>query len=334
MKIALLTGGSNAERFVALGGATEVMESLRKQGHLVTMIDSVQGELEQGSEHAFLAANTYNRPPSQEEISDFEKKENWTKALTSKALIGADMAFLVLHGAPGESGHIQAWLELMKKPFSGSSSLSSGVAMDKDLTKRLLRQRDIPTADWWVETSATKYTMPKRYPVIVKPARVGSSAGLSLVEQSGDFEKALKTALEWDSTVLVEEFVQGREFTVGILDGKALAVGEIIPKAKVFDYQSKYNTEDAEEIFPASLSKPIQEKIQNLALRAHDCLGLGDYSRIDFLMDSEDRLFCLEANSLPGMTRNSLMPQSAAAAGISFDQLCEKICTLAVKQRI
>jgi D-alanine-D-alanine ligase len=208
--------------------------------------------------------------------------------------------------------------------------------MDKDLSKRLFRSAGVPTADWLMTpVPAQEVGGVLGWPVVVKPNKQGSTVGLSIVREARDLAAAVRTAGCFDDEVMVERFIPGRELTVGILDGEALPVGEIITGREVFDYQAKYQRGAASEVFPADLPVTTTADLQALAVRAHRALKLGMYSRIDFRMDPEGRFWCLEANSLPGMTANSLLPQAARVAGIGFPQLVERICRGAlVRKRV
>ena len=246
-----------------------------------------------------------------------------------------DVAFLALHGGRGEDGTIQALLDLAGVPYTGSGHLPSALAMDKDLSKHLFRAHDVGTADWLMATDAS--TPPSAaaverrlgWPVIVKPSKQGSTVGLSIVKQPAELAGAIAEAFEHDDEVMIEQFIAGRELTVGILGGEALPVGEIIPKHEIYDYECKYTAGMAEEIFPAPLTAEQTTEVQEQARRAFAALKLGGCARIDFRMTAAGEFCCLEANTLPGMTATSLIPQAAAAAGIPFPELCERIAQLA-----
>jgi D-alanine-D-alanine ligase len=245
-----------------------------------------------------------------------------------------DVVFLALHGGAGEDGRIQAMLDLAGLAYTGSNHIASAVAMDKDLSKRLFRAADVPTPDWLM-APATSDTVQRTlgWPTVVKPNKQGSTVGLSVVREPTQLQAAVEHALRYDTEVVLERFIEGREFTVGVLDGVALPVGEIITSGEVFDYQSKYQVGGAREVFPADISALESDLMQTYALRAHAVLKLGAYSRIDFRRDAEGHPWCLEANSLPGMTATSLLPQAAKAAGIGFPELLDRICRGALKTR-
>jgi D-alanine-D-alanine ligase len=222
-------------------------------------------------------------------------------------------------------------LDLAGLRYTGSNHIASAAAMDKDLSKRLFRAAGVPTADWLMSpASADEVVRTLGLPVVVKPNKQGSTVGLSVVRDAARLEAAVQLGHRYDDEVMIEKFVAGREFTVGILDGQALPVGEIIAPGEVFDYQSKYQVGGAREVFPADIPSSEVATLQRHALAAHRALKLGAYSRVDFRRDAAGGFWCLEANSLPGMTATSLLPQAARAAGIDFPTLLAKICAGAV----
>jgi D-alanine-D-alanine ligase len=242
----------------------------------------------------------------------------------------ADVLFLALHGGRGEDGTIQALLEMMGVPYTGSGRLGSAMAMDKDVSKRLFRFVGVPTADWLMTpTTAPEVGSRLGWPAVVKPSKQGSTVGLTVTKNEQQFEPAVALAKRYDDEVMVEQFIPGRELTVGVLEGRPLAVGEIIPRHEIFDYECKYTPGMSEEIFPADLPGPVAAECQRLSLLAHDALKLGGYSRVDFRLTPRGEILCLEVNTLPGMTATSLLPQAARAVGIEFPELCDRICRIA-----
>ncbi len=242
----------------------------------------------------------------------------------------ADLVFLVLHGLQGEGGTVQALLELGRLRYTGSGPLGSGMAMDKEVTKRQLRAAGIPTADWGMWPMLPGAIADLGLPLIVKPSNGGSTVGLTLVKAPEGVDDAVALALATDRDVMLERFLPGREFTVGILGQQALAVGEIIPQHEIFDYECKYTPGLTREVFPADIPDELAREMRDLALATHRVLKLRDFSRVDFRLDSAGDPYVLEANTLPGMTGTSLLPQSAAAVGIPFLDLCAEICRLAL----
>jgi D-alanine-D-alanine ligase len=330
MKIAVLFGGTSEERDVSIASAAQVIPALRGLGHDVIAIDTATGRLAADAETKMLTSGVGPEPPSNTALASMRAS---ALALTNNAsdMRDVDVVFLALHGGAGEDGRIQAVLDLAGLAYTGSNHIASATAMDKDLSKRLFRSAGVPTADWiMAPVQAHDVADALGWPVVVKPNKQGSTVGLSIVREAGDLAAAIQLAQRYDNEVMVERFIPGRELTVGILEGEALPVGEIITKSGIFDYQAKYQTGGAREVFPAELSEEVTAELQQLAVRAHDALKLGEYSRIDFRMDPEGRFWCLEANSLPGMTAASLLPQAARVAGIEFPKLVERICRAAL----
>jgi len=329
MKIAVLFGGSSEERDVSIASAAQIIPALRSLGHDVVAIDTATGRLARSAEQKMLTSAVATEPPTSRELA---RLGGTALALATQAadMRDVDVVFLALHGGAGEDGHIQAVLDLAGLAYTGSNHIASATAMDKDLSKRLFRGAGVPTADWLMAPVAEQeVARALGWPVVVKPNKQGSTVGLSIVREAARLTAALDLAGHFDDEVMVERFVPGRELTVGILEGQALPVGEIISKGEIFDYEAKYQKGAAREIFPAALPAAATAEIQRLAVQAHHALKLGAYSRIDFRMDPEGRFWCLEANSLPGMTSNSLLPQAARVLGISFPELCERICRAA-----
>ena len=332
--IALVTGGSTAERDVALAGAGQVTAALRRQGFDVNVIDTCNGVLDAAGEARLLEDTVDREPPSETVLAELTSREDFAALVTLDAVRRADVVVVVLHGEPGEGGRLQGLFELAGLRFVGSDGLGSTLAMDKDIAKRLMRDVGVATADWlrWPKHGSPH---PQRIealglPLVVKPSRVGSTVGLTLVDDLSELESAVALARRFDEIVLVEAFIDGRELTVGVLGDETLAVGEIRPQHRIFDYECKYTPGMTDEIFPAPIEDPLRSRICTLALDVHECLRLRDVSRIDFRVGADDVAYCLEANTLPGMTTASLLPQSAAAAGIDFDTLCRRIVELAL----
>ena len=333
MKIAVLFGGTSEERDVSIASAAQIIPALRGLGHEVIAIDTATGRLPPDAEKKMLTSGVGPEPPSTSALSNMRES---ALMLTTNAsdIRDVDVVFLALHGGAGEDGRIQAVLDLAGLAYTGSNHIASATAMDKDLSKRLFRAAAVPTADWLMApVIAHDVTDTLGWPVVVKPNKQGSTVGLSIVREAAALGDAVELAGRYDNEVMVEKFIPGRELTVGILDGEPLPVGEIITPGEIFDYQAKYQTGGAREVFPADLPAAATADVQELAVRAHNALKLGMYSRIDFRMDPEGRFWCLEANSLPGMTANSLLPQAARVAGIEFPKLVERICRAALVAR-
>ena len=333
MKIAVLFGGTSEERDVSIASAAQVIPVLRSLGHEVVAVDTAAGRLAPPDERKLLASGVAPLPPSDQSMAALR-----SGALTNPANAinptEIEVVFLALHGGAGEDGRIQAMLDLAGLSYTGSNHIASAAAMDKDLSKRLFRAAGVPTADWLMApASAADVTRTLGLPVVVKPNKQGSTVGLTVVRDAARLEAALELAHRYDDEVMIERFIPGREFTVGILDGTALPVGEIIAPGEVFDYQSKYQVGGAREVFPAQIPPAEAALLQKHALAAHRALKLGAYSRVDFRRDQQGGFWCLEVNSLPGLTATSLLPQAARAAGIDFPTLLAKICAGAIRAR-
>ena len=246
----------------------------------------------------------------------------------------ADLVFIALHGDIGENGKLQAIFDSYGIHYTGTGYIGSLLAMDKDLSKQMMRSHQILTPDWIVyectNNDCTKVEESVGFPCIVKPCSCGSSVGISIVYGKEQLVDAISMANKYEDKLIIEKLIIGREFSVGILDAAPLPVIEIIPNEGFFDYANKYQEGLTKEICPAQLTDNISSILQSTALRVHTLLRLGDYSRIDFILDENDRVFCLEANTLPGMTPTSLLPQEALAAGISYHELCNKIAEMAI----
>jgi D-alanine-D-alanine ligase len=330
MRVTVLTGGTSAERDVALASAVQVIGALRARGHEVAVVDTARGFIPQGDEPALLSGVVGTEPPPIAQLRSLERGLLLTGLANLAAVRDADVLFLALHGGRGEDGTIQTLLEMIGVPYTGSGRLGSAMAMDKDISKRLFQAAGVPTAGW-VMAPAARDDVGRQFgwPVVVKPSKQGSTVGLSVVKGPKDYDAAVALARQYDDEVMIEAFVPGRELTVGVLEGRALAVGEIIPRHEIFDYECKYTPGMSQEVFPAALPRAISEECCRLSLLSHEALKLGGYSRVDFRLTPAGDLFCLEVNTLPGMTATSLLPQAARAVGIEFPELCERICRVA-----
>jgi D-alanine-D-alanine ligase len=319
---------------VALASAVQVIGALRSRGHEVAVVDTARGYIPQSDEPALLSAVVGTEPPPIAQLHSLERGLLLTGLANLAAVRDADVLFLALHGGRGEDGTIQTLLEMVGVPYTGSGRLGSAMAMDKDISKRLFERAGVPTAAW-VMAPAARDEVGRQFgwPVVVKPSKQGSTVGLSVVKSPTDYEAAVALARQYDDEVMIEAFVPGRELTVGVLEGRALAVGEIIPRHEIFDYECKYTPGMSQEVFPADLPRAISDECSRLSLLAHEALKLGGYSRVDFRLTPAGDLFCLEVNTLPGMTATSLLPQAARAVGIEFPDLCERICRVARRGR-
>jgi D-alanine-D-alanine ligase len=331
MRIVVLFGGTSRERDVSIASAAQIIPALRGLGHTVFAVDAASGRLNQEEERTLFTRAVSAEPPATAAIEALRERSAYL-APSAADLRDADVVFVALHGGAGEDGRMQAVLDLAGIAYTGSNHIASAAAMDKDLSKRLFRSAGVPTPDWLMApVTADQVADALGWPVIVKPDREGSTVGLSIVHEPAQLDTAIERAREFDREVMIERFIPGREFTVGILEGQALPVGEIMAPGEVFDYSSKYQEGGAREVFPADIPQKLAASMQKHALLAHNVLKLGTYSRVDFRIDHASHPWCLEINSLPGMTATSLLPQAARAAGIDFPQLVERICKGAVR---
>ena len=307
MRIVVLTGGATAERAVAFASASQIVAALRGRGHDVAVVDTAGGLLDERGEREALGGAVGTAPPSVEALAERERRM-LSEGLGKLAPVReADVIFLAVHGGTLEGGTLQAVLDVIGVPYTGSGPLASALAMDKDLAKRLFRGAGVPVPAWFMApVSPEDVTTALGWPVIVKPSKQGSSVGLTLVKKAQDLGTAVKLAARYDDEVMAEQFIPGRELTVGVLGDVPLPVGEIVPKHELFDYEAKYTPGMSEETFPAKIDTALARQLQEYALMAHRAVKLGGYSRIDFRVSPEGDIFCLEANSLPGMTRTSL----------------------------
>lgn len=344
MKIVVLAGGLSPERDVSLSSGSLIANALREAGHRVFLLDVYEGiSINENDFDSLFEDNSgkpysYKVPDVEPDLNEIRNRNNNGDSLIGPNVLKlcqfADVVFIALHGAMGENGQIQATFDVMGIKYTGTGYIGSLLAMDKDITKKLLRQAQIPTAEWITLSESIPLDIVKEkigFPCVVKPCSAGSSIGVSIVDNFEDFSIAVNAAKKVDQCILVEKMISGREFSVGILNNVPLPVIEIIPKQGFYDYKNKYQAGLTEEICPANLSECDTKRIQALALKVHEALRLGTYSRIDFIQNKEGEFICLEANTLPGMTPTSLLPQEALACGISYVELCNCIINLALK---
>lgn len=331
MKIVVLAGGLSPEREVSLSSGAMITNALMERGFEVVLLDSFLGVAE-GEEISFECmkegvnfSHEIGRKAPELKIQKGESKGYLGNRVIEICKL-ADVVFLALHGGAGEDGQIQAVLNAHGIPYTGSDYDGCLKAMDKHVAKLLMRAAGIPTPDWRIYEFGEKI---EEFPLpcVVKPCGCGSSVGVTMVEDREQWERAISCAFTYESRIMAEEKITGREFSVGILGDKALPAIEIIPKTGFYDYENKYQAGMTDEICPAELEARTANMLEELALKVHKALGLGYYSRIDFLIRENGEIYCLEANTLPGMTPLSLLPQEAKAVGISYGQLCELIAT-------
>jgi D-alanine-D-alanine ligase len=302
-KIGVLMGGYSSEREISLKSGLAVYEALKEAGRTVVAIDIVDR--------------------NDEAISEVIKKSS------------IDVAFIALHGALGEDGRIQNILDNIDVPFTGSNAQASAIAIDKAQAQKIFFQNDIKVANFCIITPDQKDNLEEIkdqidfYPVVIKPSCEGSSLGILKVDTPDGFVEAVIKALDFGQNVIVEQYIQGREFTVGILNGRALPVIEIKPESDYFDYEAKYKEGMTEYIVPAALPAIVSSSMQSAALKAHRLLRCEDFSRVDFLLSDDLVYYLLEINTIPGFTQTSLLPKAAKAEGIDFQQLCLQLVSLA-----
>ena len=336
LKIAVLMGGVSGEREVSLGSGVQVARALKEAGHDALSVDTSRGVLSQAEEASILESGLGFPGPGREQL-DMLVTGDLSLFSREPRLEGIDLVFPALHGGRGEDGTLQALLEITGIPYVGSDMVGCALSMDKDLAKRLLRAAGVPTPDWITVVGEMEgnEALPEviqrlGLPVIVKPPSGGSTLGLTLAHDETELVEGLHLSLTFEERVMFESYVQGRELTVPVVGAEALVVGEIIPEHELFDYECKYQPGMAQEIFPADISPGLAASLRVQALLTHETLRLRDLSRVDFIVDGSGRHWCLEANSLPGMTSNSLVPKSARASGISFPELCDRLARMAL----
>lgn len=348
MKIVVLAGGLSAERDVSLKTGDMVTKALRENGHCVILLDVFMGYSEKKEDLTGIFDRSEEISVKVEGIPEVAPdlvKVKASRKDQSDHFFGpnvielcrmADIVFMALHGENGENGKIQAAFDLFGIRYTGTGYLGSALAMDKGLAKKLFLHHGIPCPKGVAmkkehrtdDVAALGVTLP----CVVKPCCGGSSIGVSIAHTREEFHEALEEAFRWENELVIEEYVEGREFSVGVIDFKALPVIEIAPVEGFYDYKNKYKAGSAVETCPADLPGEVSEKMQRYAERAAQVLGLDTYSRMDFLLNQNNEIFCLEANTLPGMTPTSLLPQEAAAVGMDFPQLCEKLIEISLRK--
>ena len=345
MNIVVLAGGLSPERNVSLSSGSLIASALRRKGHKVLLLDVYFGiDLPEDKDAISLFTSEQSEEFSVDtNVPDLDKlkAQKGDNELIGKNVLAlceaADTVFLALHGSMGENGQLQATLDNFGISYSGSGYVGSLLAMDKDISKRLLAAAGVNTPPWIY--SRAKDITPEiiektvGLPCVIKPVSCGSSVGITIAEDKETLISALDFAAEYEDFIIAEKKITGREFTMAILDGKALPPVEIIPKCGFYDYKNKYQKGATLELCPAPITEEETAKMADITKKGFEALRLSDYARFDYIMDENGEFFCLEANTLPGMTPTSLMPQEAAAVGISYDDLCDKIAKLAYAKK-
>lgn len=334
MKIAVLLGGTSAEREVSIASGFKIAESLSSRGHGVIAIDTA-GSLKQIE---FSGGYKVGKlPPDTKSLRDLDECD-LAERLKGDNLADVDVVFIGLHGGSGEDGTLQALLNLCGVSYTGSDVLASAAAMDKNFSKMIFKAQGISTPDWILYEKRTlpaiseiKAAVGKKfgYPVVIKPNAQGSTVGLTIAKDEDGIEDALGTAFSFGGKVLIEEYIAGRELTVSVVGDYDLPVIEIIPEGGLYDYECKYTAGKSQYVCPADLPPEVAERCKEAGRRAFKALGCRDYGRVDFRMDENHKLYCLEVNTLPGMTPTSLVPKAMKAIGIEFDELVDIIAGFA-----
>ena len=348
MDIVVLAGGLSTERDVSFTTGNMVSQALRRNGHRVILLDvfmgykdceeDITGIFEHSKEVSVQVEGIPEVAPDLDQVR--KNRKDRSDCFFGPNVIAmcrmADIVFMALHGENGENGKIQAAFDLFGIRYTGSGYLSSAIAMDKGIAKQFFNANDIPCPQGIAMKKGERLNDFSKtglhLPCVVKPCCGGSSIGVSIVRSIEDYKKALDEAFFWEEEILVEEFVEGREFSVGVIEGEALPIIEIAPIEGFYDYKNKYKAGSAVETCPADLPQEIAEKMQYYAQRVAEVIGLDTYSRTDFLLNEKQEIYCLEANTLPGMTPTSLLPQEAAVIGMNFDQLCEQLISISLEK--
>jgi D-alanine-D-alanine ligase len=327
MRILVLLGGDSAEREVSQVSGRAIATALRRVGHEVQAVDTAGGRLVE-----IEGTTAIGQAPPPDALAPVNDRLHTVERIGRNDFGDVDVVFIALHGTGGEDGTVQALLEMIGVPYTGSGVMASSVAMDKEISKRLFRDLGVPTpAGFVVPSNADLPTLQERidaecgWPVVVKPNSQGSSVGVHIVSQVGDLAAAIQDAAQYDERLVFESFIAGRELTVAVLEGRALPVVEIAPKQGFYDYRSKYTPGNTEYHVPADIPAEVATALQHHAEVAFAGLRCRDFARVDFRLSPDNEVYCLEVNTIPGMTPTSLVPKAAAAAGIDFDTLVDRI---------
>ena len=346
LKITVLAGGTSTERDVSFVSGAQVYRALKEKGHEVILLDvfmGYSGEDALDSEALFKSDRDWaadikavtEAAPDIEEIRKLrpDKSDSYFGPNVIHICRDSDIVFMALHGGDGENGRVQAALRLFGIKYTGSGYMGSALAMDKYFTKLIFDSKGVPTPEWKAYKKGEKVSKsPFGYPAVVKTHAGGSSVGVYIVNSHEEFVNGMKNAFKYGTDVIVEKYIKGRELTCCVIDGKAYPIVEIIPKSGFYDYKNKYQAGSTTEICPAEISDELTKKVQDTAVMAYKSLGLESYARMDFIADAKDNVYCLEANTLPGMTPTSLVPQEAAAVGLSFADLCQLLIDVSLKK--
>lgn len=342
MKIVVLAGGTSTERDVSIVSGTGICNGLRAKGHQAILVDVFCGA--ETVDWADPFPRKYDVEAASAYIKSFNPHIEQLKKMR-KDFFGpnvlelckkADFVFLGLHGANGEDGRIQAAFDLMGIKYTGTGYLSSAMAMDKGVTKWMFQMKGVPVPGGVTMKRHTRKEdlaeLGLAFPVVVKTCCGGSSIGVYIVKDQEEYMKALDAAFVYEEEVVVEEFIQGTEYTVAVVDGKAYPVVQIVPCQGFYDYENKYKPGAVKETCPAPISSELTRRLQDYAVQGYRALGLESYARLDFIVTDDEKIYCLEANTLPGMTPTSLIPQEAAVLGMDYPTLCEELIRVSEKK--
>ena len=342
MKIVVLAGGTSTEREISIVSGTGICGALRQKGHEAILVDIFCGVEDVDWENPFPAEYDVEKAAEymksfNPQIKEMQKtRRSFFGPNVLKLCEACDIVFLGLHGANGEDGKVQAAFDLMGIRYTGTGYLSSAMAMDKRITKEVFLMNNVPTPGGFsMSTDALEKDIAKHglsFPVVVKTSCGGSSVGVYIVNDQKEYEQALKDAYSYEDEVVIEEYIKGREFSVAVVDGKAYPVIEIAPIQGFYDYKNKYQAGSTIETCPAELSPELTEKMQHYAEAGAKALFMEGYCRLDFMMKENGDMYCLEANTLPGMTPTSLIPQEAGVLGIDYPTLCEKLIEVSLRK--
>ena len=338
MKIVVLAGGTSTEREISIVSGTGICGALRQKGHEAILVDIFCGVENVDWENPFPAE--YDVEKAAEYMSSFnpqikemeKKRRSFFGPNVLELCEKCDIVFLGLHGANGEDGKVQAAFDLMGIRYTGTGPLGAAVSMDKALSKQLFREGGVPTPYGISLKKGQLLPQDVSYPAVVKACNGGSSVGVYMVNDRAECEKALAQAYAYDDAVIIEQYIKGREFSVGVIEGKALPIIEIAPIEGFYDYKNKYQAGSTVETCPAVLDEALTKEMQHYAELAYEVLHITSYARMDFMMNEKNEMFCLEANTLPGMTPTSLLPQEAAVMGYNFNQLCEWLIEVSLRK--
>ena len=342
MDIVVLAGGLSTERDVSFVTGSGVTQALRRCGHRVIMADLYLGLGREGEDLEGIFSRSEEVSMVFDRVPELAPDLDAVRAQRADpdCIFGpnvlnlcrrADIVFIALHGANGEDGRVQAAFDLLGVRYTGAGYLASALAMDKRTTKIMLDAAGIPTARW-ISLQRGENAPQLDLPCVVKPCCGGSSIGVSIVRESEELPRALEEAFSWEDRILVEEYLPGREYSVGVIEGKALPVMELAPLSGFYDFKNKYQPGSTVETCPAPLPEDTTARMQTRAEQVCKTLGLEQYARVDFILHPTGEIYCLEANSLPGLTPASILPQEAAALGIGYDELCQKLVDVSLRR--